>query len=203
MIKKVEIKGVIVGNDYKEIYDHYGRESVSPKDVIKKLPKGNEKVEIIINSGGGHIDAGSEIYTILKEHKGHVTVKIVGMAASAASVVAMAGDKVIISPTAQLMIHNVSSIATGDYNEMLHEAGVLKEMNKAIANAYVLKTGKTETEILKLMNKETWYSANTALKEGFVDEVMGVSWGNNSELLVASAHTANVLPISLIESYRD
>lgn len=201
MTVKINVKGAIVGNDYKEIYDFYEMESTSPNDVLSVLPENNEPVEVIINSGGGHIDAGSEIYSTLKEYKGDVTVKIVGLAASAASVIAMAGNKVIISPTAQLMIHNVSSIAQGDYNEMLHQAGVLQEMNRSIANAYILKTGKSETEILDLMNKETWLSAKSALQEGFVDEIMGVSSENMSDFLVASSN-ANILPFSVIEKYR-
>lgn len=126
-----------------------------------------------------------------------------GIAASAASVIAMSGKRVIIAPTAQMMIHNVSSIAEGDYNEMLHKAGVLKEMNRSIANAYILKTGKPESEVLEMMNKETWLSAKSALQNGFVDEIMGVSSENLSEFLVASSNTSGVLPHSVIEKYRE
>lgn len=203
MTVKIQIKGAIVGNDYKEVYDFYEMESTSPKDVEIALPQNNEAIEVTINSGGGHVDAGSEIYSLLKDYKGSVTVKIVAMAASAASVIAMAGDKVIIAPTAQIMIHNVSSIAQGDHNKMLHEAGVLKEFNRSVANAYVLKTGKSEAEILDLMNQESWFSAKKALQYGFVDEIMGVSADDLSKFLVASSHTANVLPISVIEKYRE
>lgn len=203
MATKLNIRGVIIGNDYKEIYDYFEMESTSPNDVLGVLPQNNEPIEVIINSGGGHIDAGSEIYSILKEYQGDVTVRIVGLAASAASVIAMAGDKVVISPTAQIMIHNVWSMAQGDYNEMLHQAGVLKEMNRSIANAYILKTGKSEAEILELMNKETWLSAKNALEHGFADEIMGVSAENLSDFLVASTNTSNVLPLSVIQKYRE
>lgn len=203
MAAKIQIKGAIVTNDYKEVYEFYEMESTSPKDVEMALPQNNEEIEVTINSGGGHVDAGSEIYSLLKDYKGTVTVKIVAMAASAASVIAMAGDKVIIAPTAQIMIHNVSSIAQGDHNKMLHEAGVLKEFNRSIANAYILKTGKSEAEILDLMNQESWFSAKKALQHGFVDEIMGVSADDLSKFLVASSHTANVLPISVIEKYRE
>lgn len=203
MTTKINVKGVIIGNDYKEIYDYYDMESTCPNDVLKALPKNNGPIEVVINSGGGHIDAGSEIYSIFKEYKGDVTIKILGIAASAASVIAMSGDRVVIAPTANMMIHNVSSIAQGDYNKMLHQAGVLKEMNRSIANAYILKTGKSEIEILDMMNKETWLSAKSALQDGFVDEIMGVSSENISEFLVASTDPAGVLPYSVIEKYRE
>ncbi|MEC1723928.1 Clp protease ClpP [Schinkia azotoformans] len=203
MTVKINVKGAIIINDYKEIYDFYEMESTSPNDILNALPANNEAVEVVINSGGGHLNAGSEIYSILKDYKGQVTTKIVALAGSAASVIAMAGDKVIIAPTAQIMIHNVSSIAQGDYNEMLHTAGVLKEMNRSIANAYILKTGKSEAEVLDLMNKETWLSARSALQHGFVDEIMGVSADNLSEFLVASTNVPNMLPLSVIEKYRE
>ncbi len=203
MTVKIHVKGAIIGNDLKEVYNYYGMESTCPKDIADSLPNNQEQIEVIINSGGGHIDAGSEIYFLLKDYKGKVTVKIAGMAASAASVIAMAGDHIIIVPTAQMMIHNVSSIAVGDYQTMLHESDVLKEMNRSIANAYILKTGKPEKDILELMNKETWLSAKTALEQGFVDEIMGVSSENLAEFLVASSHTSNLLPASVIEKYRE
>lgn len=204
MTVKINVKGVIIGNDYKEIYDYFAMESTSPNDVLNAIPTNDkDPIEVTINSGGGHVDAGSEIYSIFKEYKGNVTMKIVGMAASAASVIAMAGNKVIIAPTAQIMIHNVASIAHGDYNEMLHQAGVLKEYNRSIANAYRIKTGKSEAEILELMNNETYFSAQKALQYGFVDEIMGVSAENLSDFLVASTNTASILPLSVIEKYRE
>ncbi|RDU35479.1 Clp protease ClpP [Neobacillus piezotolerans] len=200
---KINVKGAIIVNDYKEVYDFYEMESTCPNDILAALPEDNGPIELTINSGGGHLNAGSEIYYILKDYKGQVNVKIIALAASAASLIAMAGDHVAISPTAQIMIHNVSSIAHGDYNEMIHAAGVLKEMNRSIANAYILKTGKPEAEILDLMNKETWLSAKSAMQYGFVDEILGVSAENLSEFLVASSHTANLLPVSVIEKYRE
>lgn len=203
MTVKINIKGAIIGNDFKEVYDFYEMESTCPNDILNALPNNNEPIKAIINSGGGHIDAGSEIYYLLKDYSGEVTIKIVGMAASAASVIAMAGDKVIMAPTAQLMIHNVSIIAQGDYNEMLHKAGVLQEMNKSVANAYILKTGKSEAEILELMNKETYFSPKKAMQHGFIDEIMGVSAEKLSSYLVASTTNPDMLPMSVIEKYRD
>lgn len=202
MTVKINVKGAIIGNDYKEIYDWYGMESTCPNDILNVLPKDNKPVEVVINSGGGHVNVGSEIYSIFKDYAGPVTVKIVGIAASAASVIAMSGDIVVIAPTGQVMIHNVNSIAEGDYNEMIHRAGVLKEMNRSVANAYILKTGKTEGEILEMMNKETWFSAKSALENGFVDEIMGVASEDISNFLVASANP-NLLPYNVIEKYRE
>ncbi|MFW5872285.1 MAG: head maturation protease, ClpP-related, partial [bacterium] len=129
---KIPIKGIIVANDEKWIYELFGYEVTTPRDVDQILKEiENEDLEVIINSPGGDVYSGSEIYTILKDHKNNVDVKIVGVAASAASVVAMAGDSVKISPTAQIMIHNVSSGAQGDYREMEHQAEVLKNYNKS------------------------------------------------------------------------
>lgn len=108
----------------------------------------------------------------LRAYSGKVVVKIVGIAASAASVIAMAGDVVEISPTAQIMIHNVSSRVDGDHNALLHEAGVLEGFNKSIANAYVDKTGKALDDLLDLMNKTTWFDAESAVNQGFADRVM-------------------------------
>lgn len=171
---KINIKGVIISNDYKWIYDLFDVDAVSPKDVDSLLEQSEEgeELEVHINSPGGHVDAGSEIYTALKSHKGKVNVQIVGMAASAASVIAMAGDHVEISPTAQIMIHNVSSGVWGDHRAMQKESEVLKNYNKSIANAYQLKTGLEQSELLAMMNKETWFTAQQAKEQGFADAVM-------------------------------
>lgn len=196
---KIDIKGVIVSNDDKWIYEWFGIEAVSPKDVSEQIKKANgEDLEIEINSGGGDAYAGSEIYTALKEYKGNVVVKIVGRAASAASVVAMAGKKVLISPTAQIMIHNVSEIAAGDYRVFEHEAEVLKNYNVSIANAYRLKTGMEMKELLSLMNKETWFNAQQAIQYKFADEIMF----DDEAKLVASAYTATMLPQEVINKMR-
>jgi ATP-dependent Clp endopeptidase proteolytic subunit ClpP len=171
---KINIKGVIVPNDYKEVYEWLGMEAVSPKEILDQLnqAKKGEIIEVEINSGGGSVYAGSEIYTALMEYKGDVIVSIVGIAASAASVIAMAGTTTKISPTAQIMIHNVSSGVIGDYRDLQHEAEVIKNYNVSIANAYVLKTGLSQDELLKLMDAETWLNAQQAKEKGFVDEVM-------------------------------
>ena len=197
---KVNIKGPIVGNSDAWIYEWFGIEATSPQKVNDALEKANgEDIEVEINSGGGSVFAGSEIYTALKSYKGNVTVKIVGLAASAASVVAMAGKKILMSPTAQMMIHNVSSCAAGDYREMEHTAEILKSANDTIANAYRLKTGKTQEELLALMDKETWMTADKAKELGFVDEIM---FENDSQL-VASTDYSGMLPQEVINKIRN
>ena len=196
---KVKIKGPIINNSDAWIYEYFGIEATSPSMVDKVLEKANgEDLEVEINSGGGSVFAGSEIYTALKSYKGNVTVKIVGLAASAASVIAMAGKKVLMSPTAQMMIHNVSSRAEGDYREMEHTAEILKSANDTIANAYRLKTGKEQDELLSLMNKETWMTAQKAKELGFIDEIMF-----EDLQLAASTSYSGLLPLEVINKMRN
>lgn len=199
MPTKINVKGVIISNDEKWIYDWFEMENTSPNDVLNQLPYDNSDVEVVVNSGGGSVFAGSEIYTALKEYPGNVTVKVVGVAASAASVIAMAGNKVVISPTAQIMIHNVSSVSGGDYRALQHDADMLKNYNKSIANAYQLKSGKSQDEILHLMNKETWFNAQQALEYGLVDEIM---FQNETPQLVAGLQNG-MLPMNIIEKMRN
>ena len=169
-MKVIPIKGTIVSNNDSWIYDWFGWDYTAPKNVA--LPETGEDIEVHINSGGGDVYAGSEIYTALRSYSGKVVVKIVGIAASAASVIAMAGDEVEISPTAQIMIHNVSSNVSGDHNALLHEAEVLEGFNKSIANAYIYKTGKALDDLLSLMDKTTWFDAEAAVNQGFADKIM-------------------------------
>ncbi|HEF0384291.1 TPA: Clp protease ClpP [Clostridium perfringens] len=165
--------------------------------VINSVQQG-EQLEVIINSNGGYVDEGSEIYTLLKDYNGEVVIKIVGMAASAASVIAMGGDKVKISPTGRIMIHNAAGGVCGDYRQMEHGAEVLKDCNEAIANAYALKTGMSKEELLDLMNKETFMNAQKAKQLGFVDEIMF----DNSNRLVNDLNSG-MLPKDVIEKIRN
>ena len=125
-MKTINIKGTIVSDNAYRIYEWMGMEATSPKTVINSLPKSKEDIEVIINSGGGDVFAGSEIFTALKSYEGNVTAKIVGLAASAASFIAMGADKVLISPTAQMMIHNVSTSVSGDYRDFESATEALK-----------------------------------------------------------------------------
>ena len=170
-MKQFNISGDIISNDDKWIYDWLEWEYSCPKNVAEALNNANgDDIEVTINSGGGNVIAGSEIYTQLRSYKGNVNINIV-YAASAASVIAMAG-KSKITPTGLFMIHNVSSGASGDYRAMDHQSEVLRTANKAVANAYKEKTGLSDKELQKMMDHETWLSAEDAVKRGFVDEVM-------------------------------
>lgn len=199
-IAKINIKGTIIPNNYQDIYDWFGMEATSPKSVNAILNTLNgEDVDVEINSPGGMVSAGSEIYTALKAYQGNVNVLIVGIAASAASVIAMAGNKVSISPTAQIMIHNVSTWADGDYRDMQQAADMLKNMNTSIANAYILKTGMDKEVLLDLMDKETWLNAQQAKEMGFADEVLF----DNENLLVASDNLSVLLPPAVVNKIRN
>ncbi|MFP5114829.1 head maturation protease, ClpP-related [Bacillaceae bacterium C204] len=177
MAKKINIKGVIVSDSDYWVYEYLDIAAVSPKMIHRQLEDANGKpVEVEINSGGGDVFAGSEIYSALKAYSmngGYVTVNIVGLAASAASVVAMAGDQVLMSPTSQLMIHNAwIGGASGDHRDMDHMSGVLKNVNQTLANAYRIKTGKTEAELLTMLDDETWLTPEQALLHRFIDGIL-------------------------------
>ena len=174
-MRKIEVKGTIVGNADKWIYEWFGMDATCPKDVNAAISEANgEPLLVEINSGGGDVFAGSEIYTALKAYAGTVEINIVGLAASAASVIAQAGHS-RISPTALFMVHNVSGSAAGDFHDMQQEAEILQTANKAVAAAYLEKTGKSMEELLGIMDAETWMDAQKAVEYGFVDEVMFAS----------------------------
>lgn len=169
---KISIRGPIVSSNQHRFYQFYGMEATSPKSVADALAKGNgERAEVEINSGGGEIFAASEIYTALRSYAGGVHIRIVGLAASAASIIAMAG-KSEMTPTGMMMIHNVQTEASGDYRQMEHTAGTLRDANHAIISAYVAKTGRPEAEIAAMMDAETWITAERAVELGLVDRVM-------------------------------
>ncbi|MHA3066582.1 head maturation protease, ClpP-related [Lacticaseibacillus saniviri] len=167
---KLQVKGTIVSNSEADVYRWYGYEVTSPKDII--LPETNEPVDIEINSGGGDVFAGAEIYTALRGYQGLVNISVVGVAASAASLIAMAGDSVKISPVGMIMIHNAASATQGNANEHEHTADVLNSLSGQIAESYAARTGRTTDEFKALMDKETWFTAKDAVEAGLADEVM-------------------------------
>lgn len=174
-MKTINVNGDIICTDMKWIYNWLEYESCCPadvKNVIAELTDENEELKVIINSPGGDVQAGQEIYSILKGVKNHVTVEVQSMAASAASMIAMAGDTVKMSPVALLMIHNASTCTSGDYREMQHTANVLQTVNTAIMQAYIAKTCKTAEELKDMMDRETWLTANQCLEAGFADEII-------------------------------
>lgn len=169
----INIRGDIINNDDKWIYDWFEMDATCPKDVkdILDAAEDGEEIEVLVNSGGGSVMAGQEIYSALRGND-KVTIKIQSLAGSAAGVVAMAG-RCLISPVAMIMIHNVSMHgASGDYHDMQKNAEILKQMNAAMAAAYTEKSGRSQEEILRLMDRETWLTANQCLEYGFVDEIM-------------------------------
>lgn len=169
----IDVKGDIISNDDKWVYDWFEWDSTCPNDVKNALTNAEpgEEIEVHVNSGGGSVMAGQEMYSLLRGNP-NVTIVIQSMAGSAAGVVAMAG-KNKISPVAMVMIHNVSMHgASGDYHDMQKNAEILKQMNASMAAAYTEKSGKSQEEILRLMDKETWLTANQCLEYGFVDEII-------------------------------
>jgi ATP-dependent Clp protease protease subunit len=125
-----------------------------------------------INSPGGDCVAAAQIYNMLMDYKGNVTVKIDGIAASAASVIAMAGTKVYVSPVSMMMIHNPATIAMGDTAEMQKAIAMLDEVKESIINAYEIKTGMSRAKLSHLMDAETWMDARSAVEMGFADEIL-------------------------------
>ena len=147
-------------------------DDVTPQLFKDELNSGTGDITVWINSPGGDCVAAAQIYNMLSNYKGKVTVKIDGIAASAASVIAMAGDTVLVSPVSMLMIHNPATIAWGDHAEMQKAIDMLSEVKESIINAYVLKTGLSRPKLSHLMDAETWMDANKAVELGFADEVM-------------------------------
>lgn len=134
-------------------------DEVTPKAFREELEADSGDITVWINSPGGNVFAAAEIYTMLRDYQGTVTVKIDAIAASAASVIAMAGNKVLMSPVAMLMIHDPSTIAMGNARDMEKAISTLNEVKESIINAYAFKTGLTHSRIAKLMENETWMNA--------------------------------------------
>ena len=147
-------------------------DDITPKQFKEELFSGSGPITIWINSPGGDCIAASQLYSMLKDYQGEVTVKVDGIAASAASVVAMAGDKVLMAPTALLMIHNPSMMAFGDHNDMAKAIDILNEVKESIINAYELKTGQSRTVLSHLMENETWMNAKKAIELHFADGIL-------------------------------
>lgn len=147
-------------------------DNITPKMFRAELFSEKGDVEIWINSPGGDCVAASQIYNMMMDYKGNVKVKIDGIAASAASVIAMAGTTVEMSPTSLIMIHNPLTIAIGDTEEMQKAIDMLSEVKESIINAYEIKTGMSRAKLSHLMDAETWMNANKAVELGFADSIM-------------------------------
>jgi len=147
-------------------------DDVTPKLFREQLNAGNGDIVLYVNSPGGDCVAASQIYTMLMEYKGRVTVKIDGIAASAASVIAMAGTEVLMAPTALLMVHNPLTVAIGDTEEMQKAIAMLDEVKESIITSYELKTGMSRAKLAHLMDAETWMNAQKAIELGFADGIL-------------------------------
>lgn len=152
--------------------ESFWSDGVTPKAFREDLYAEEGDVTIYIHSPGGNVFAAAEIYTMIRDYPGTVTVKIDAIAASAASVVAMAGDRVMMSPVAMLMVHDPATIAMGNSKAMEKAISTLNEVKESIVNAYQVKTGLSRNKIAKLMSDETWLNAKKAVELGFADEIM-------------------------------
>lgn len=147
-------------------------DDVTPQLFKDELCSGSGDITVWINSPGGDCVAAAQIYNMLMDYPGNVTVKIDGIAASAASVIAMAGTKVMVSPVSMLMIHNPATVAFGDSTEMQKAISMLDEVKESIINAYEIKTGLSRAKLSRLMDAETWMDAHSAVELGFADEIL-------------------------------
>jgi ATP-dependent Clp protease protease subunit len=160
-----------------ELYGTIAEESwfdddITPKMFRDELNAGTGNIVVWINSPGGDCVAASQIYSMLMDYKGNVTVKIDGIAASAASVIAMAGTKVLMAPTALMMIHNPMTMAFGDHEDMQKAIEMLDEVKESIINAYEIKTNLSRAKLSHLMDSETWMNATKAIELGFADDML-------------------------------
>lgn len=167
------MNGEVIPSDYADVYNYLGYENINPKTVKQALNDANGlDVELEINSPGGYVDAGSEIYTALKEYPGRVIAKITGQACSAASWIALAADYVEMSPTAQMMIHRASTVSIGNSDDLSSALNALDSLDQSFVDLYSQKTGLDKQEVYRLMCNTTWMNAKEAVDKGFADEIM-------------------------------
>lgn len=181
-------------------------DDVTPQIFKDELMSGSGDITVWINSPGGDCVAAAQIYNMLMDYKGNVTVKIDGIAASAASVIAMAGNKVLMSPVSMLMIHNPMTVAMGDSAEMQKAIEMLSEVKESIMNAYEIKTGMSRVKISHLMDAETWMNANKAVELGFADGILARDEPNEApaadSLMYSEAQVVNSLMGRIAEKCR-
>lgn len=173
----VEFKGQVIQNDDAMLFDYFGWDYICPRDLEDAIGIADGKPILLrMNSHGGSIVSGAEIYTRLMDYHGPVNFDIISISASAASVVSMAaakqGNRCRISPLGMMIIHNVHSKAEGDYRDMEGAAEILRKTNSTIITAYQKKTGIDKEKLQEMLDKETWLTAEEAVKLGFADEVM-------------------------------
>jgi ATP-dependent protease ClpP protease subunit len=204
----ITVNGTIVSNNDKWINDWCGFDSTCPKDVIKAMDDAaGDDITLLVNSGGGDLDAGNEIYSALKRYKGNTVAEITGCAASAATIICCGASKVKANPGIQYMIHNVSTWQHGDNRDMETMKNVLKTADISIANIYRLKTGLEEDRILKMMSTGTgnmgkWMDAKEAMELGFVDEIIGDNGSLARPISIYNAYGAVILSDEVKEKIR-
>lgn len=197
MPKRIKLRGPLISNNQQEAYDWFGMEAVSAKSISNAMPDDGSDIVLEVNSNGGLVTVGSDIYTMLKQYQGNVTAEVTGMAASAASVAIMAADTVVISPTAQMMIHKaLLGYVSGNSDDLDKASNALKASDQGIVNAYVAKTGKSENEVMELMRNETYMSAQKAVELGFADEIMTFD-----ELDAVASIENGMLPQAVIDDF--
>lgn len=180
---ELRIEGEIIDDSWAWIYEWFGEPYAAPNSFRKALAEHKGKnITVWIDSWGGDVFAAAGIYNALKEHKGKVTVKIDGKAVSAGSVIAMAGDEILMSPASIMMIHNPWSKAVGEAKDMRHAADVLDEVKETILNVYQARTGRNREELSQLMDNEEWMSAQKAINEGFADSILYVPVGDETTM---------------------
>lgn len=173
MPKKFAIKGTIIPTNYQDVYDYYGMEGTSPGKLAAFLEEANgEDIILEVNSPGGYVFAGMEIYNRLKMYTGTITAIVMSIAASAASLIICAADTVQMCPVSQLMIHRAHSWTEGDKNDIYKTAEDLEKLDDTIANAYVDKTKMAKSDVLKLMDVTTWLGPEEAKEKNFADEIL-------------------------------
>jgi ATP-dependent Clp protease, protease subunit len=198
---ELRIEGDIVDDDEAWLYEWFGMPSTSPNAFKEELSQYKGKdITVWIDSYGGSVFAAAGIYNALKEHNGKITVKIDSKAMSAASVIAMAGDEVLMSPMAVMMIHNPLTTAYGNMHDLRKVADILDTVKESIVNAYALKTGRSRSKISQMMDDETWMSANVAVKEGFADGILYQD--NNPEVSDVAAFSRLAIVNSASQSIR-
>lgn len=203
---RIDIKGVITPSEDAWIYDWYGISYADPATVLQALADNpeDETADIYINSPGGDLNAGVEIYEELRQYGGDIMIHIM-QACSAASVIMCAGPSEI-SPAGLVMIHNVSGMFAGDHNDMAHAEQILRAVDKTVAGAYVNKTGKPLETWIDKMNAETWLSAEEAVELGLVDKISGSDDSKQSGIVTMpkmAASTAGLLPAEIINKMRN
>lgn len=173
-MKKIDIKGDIISNDLAWIYDWMEWDYTSPSKIQKELDNAKgEDVEFLVNSPGGDVWAGYEIFNSIRLYEGGTTSHIVGLAASCGSFIPLASDKVVAEAMAMMMIHGASTSTKGNQHNHEHTRDFLDKVDRTIVQAYTSKSGKTEEELLDLMAKETWFTASEMLDMGLIDEIVG------------------------------